>query len=149
MKELGILLPIFSLPSKYGIGDFGYEAEKFIDILSENGITYWEILPINACNDLPYSPISYYALEEEYISLDRLKKDGLIEDPIIIEDREKVQRNYKEKYYKEAFSKFSMTEDYYIFKSNINLLNYAKYMKEHYKVDEEYIMFLQFCRCRR
>ncbi len=144
MKELGILLPIFSLPSKYGIGDFGYEAEKFIDILSENGITYWEILPINACNDLPYSPISYYALEEEYISLDRLKKDGLIEDPIIIEDREKVQRNYKEKYYKEAFSKFSMTEDYYIFKSNINLLNYAKYMKEHYKVDEEYIMFLQY-----
>ena len=26
MKERGILLPIFSLPSKYGIGDFGKEA---------------------------------------------------------------------------------------------------------------------------
>ena len=36
MKEKGILLPIFSLPSKYGIGDFGYEAYQFIDILSEN-----------------------------------------------------------------------------------------------------------------
>ena len=144
MKELGVLLPIFSLPSKYGIGDFGYEAEKFIDILCENGITYWEILPINACNDLPYSPISYYALEEEYISLDRLKEEGLVENPIIIENEEKVQRNYKEKYYREAFSKFSMTEEYYKFKSNINLLNYAKYMKEHYNRDEEYIMFLQF-----
>ena len=38
MKEKGILLPIFSLPSKYGIGDFGNEAYEFIDILSENGI---------------------------------------------------------------------------------------------------------------
>ena len=26
MKEKGILLPIYSLPSKYGIGDFGNEA---------------------------------------------------------------------------------------------------------------------------
>jgi len=64
MKEKGILLPIFSLPSKYGIGDFGYEAYEFIDILSENNIKYWEILPINACDQLPYSPESYYALDE-------------------------------------------------------------------------------------
>ena len=35
MKERGILLPIFSLPSKYGVGDFGNEAYEFIDILSE------------------------------------------------------------------------------------------------------------------
>ena len=41
MKEKGILLPIFSLPSKYGIGDFGYEAYQFIDILSENNIKMW------------------------------------------------------------------------------------------------------------
>ena len=47
MKERGILLPIFSLSSKYGIGDFGNEAYEFIDILSENGMSYWEILPIN------------------------------------------------------------------------------------------------------
>ena len=38
MKEKGILLSIFSLPSKYGIGDFGYEAYQFIYILSENNI---------------------------------------------------------------------------------------------------------------
>ena len=85
MKERGILLPIFSLPSKYGIGDFGNEAYEFIDILSENGMSYWEILPINACNRLPYSPISYYALEEDYISLEKLEQDGLIEN---LEERE-------------------------------------------------------------
>ena len=70
MKEKGVLLPIFSLPSKYGIGDFGYEAYEFVDILSENNVKYWELLPINACNRLPYSPLSYYALEEDYISID-------------------------------------------------------------------------------
>ena len=41
MKERGILLPIFSLPSKYGIGDFGIEAYEFIDILSQNNINYY------------------------------------------------------------------------------------------------------------
>ena len=78
IKEKGILLPIFSLPSKYGIGDFGFEAYEFIDILSENHIDYWEILPINSNNDLPYSPLSYYALEEDYVSIDKLKKMGLL-----------------------------------------------------------------------
>ena len=67
MKEKGILLPIFSLPSKYGIGDFGYEAYEFIDILSENCIDYWQILPINASLNKPYSPLSYYALNIAYI----------------------------------------------------------------------------------
>ena len=90
MKERGILLPIFSLPSKYGIGDFGNEAYEFIDILSENGMNYWEILPINACNRLPYSPLSYYALEEDYISLDKLKESGLIE---LEEINEKICRH--------------------------------------------------------
>ena len=89
MKEKGILLPIFSLPSKYGIGDFGYEAYEFIDILSENNIRYWEVLPINECNKLPYSPISYYAIEEDYISLDKLKKEKLIKD---VETRESKDR---------------------------------------------------------
>ena len=100
MKEKGILLPIFSLPSKYGIGDLGNEAYEFIDILSENGMKYWEILPINVCNRLPYSPLSYYALEEDYISLDKLKECGLIEKA---EEREVKDRvvydNFKEKYY--------------------------------------------------
>ena len=113
MKEKGILLPIFSLPSKYGIGDFGYEAYEFVDILSENGIKYWEILPINACNRLPYSPLSYYALEEDFISLDKLKEAGLIKD---VEERPVTDRavydDFKVKYYKEAYSNFKKNDKY-------------------------------------
>ena len=89
MKEKGVLLPIFSLPSKYGIGDFGKEAYEFIDILSENNLKYWEILPINACNVLPYSPISYYALNENYISLNKLKESNLIKDVEIRENKDR------------------------------------------------------------
>lgn len=45
-KECGVLLPIFSLPGKYGIGTLGQNAYKFIDFLSECGFSYWEVLPV-------------------------------------------------------------------------------------------------------
>ena len=145
MKEKGILLPIFSLPSKYGIGDFGYEAYEFIDILSENNMKYWEILPINACNRLPYSPVSYYALEEDYISLDKLKEEGLIEN---IETREQKDRvvydNFKEKYYKEAYKNFVKTIEYEEFIKCEEINQYAKYMNNKNGENKEYQLFLQY-----
>ena len=83
MKLKGILLPIFSLPSKYGIGDFGPNAYKFIDILSKNKIDYWNILPIYDTNgNAFYSPNTFYALYTLYISLDVLYERGLIKKPI-------------------------------------------------------------------
>ncbi len=145
MKEKGILLPIFSLPSKYGIGDFGNEAYEFIDILSENGMKYWEILPINACNRLPYSPLSYYALEEDYISLDKLKECGLIEKPERREMKDRaVYDDFKEKYYKEAFSKFVINKEYVQFIKNKEISEYAEYISNIKGESKEYYMFLQF-----
>ena len=145
MKEKGILLPIYSLPSKYGIGDFGHEAYEFIDILSENNIVYWEILPINACNRLPYSPLSYYALEEDYISLDKLQEMGLIDKPIQREDTNRAKYDdYKEKYYKEAYSNFKRNKDYYEFSKIEQINQYAEYMNIVGKENKEYYMFLQY-----
>ena len=116
MKEKGVLLPIFSLPSKYGIGDFGYEAYEFIDILSKNNIRYWEILPINECNTHPYSPVSYYALEEEYISLDKLAEQGLIKEAETRQNKDRaIYDDFKEKYYKEAFENFKPDNKLFIF----------------------------------
>ena len=145
MKERGILLPIFSLPSKYGIGDFGNEAYEFIDILSENGMNYWEILPINACNRLPYSPLSYYALEEDYISLDKLKESGLIENPEKREIRDRaVYDNFKEKYYREAFSKFRKNKEYEEFIKSEEINEYAEYISSIKGESKEYYLFLQY-----
>ena len=143
--EIGILLPIFSLPSKYGIGDFGYEAYKFIDILKENGIKYWEILPINASGQYPYSPISYYALNENFISLDMLHDMGLLS---IIHEKEKSSRikydNFKEKYYKEAYSNFKPDSEYIEFTNISKIREYATFMSKGDEDVQRYYLFLQY-----
>lgn len=145
MKEKGILLPIFSLPSKYGIGDFGKEAYEFINILSDNNMNYWEILPINACNRLPYSPISYYALNEDYISLDKLEEQGLIDKPITRETKDRVRYdNWKEKYYKEAFKKFIKNKEYEEFIKIKEIQEYAKYRNSETGKNKEYYLFIQY-----
>lgn len=145
MKEKGILLPIYSLPSKYGIGDFGYEAYEFIDILSENNIKYWEILPINQCNKHPYSPISYYALEEDYISLDKLKEQGLIRDAEKRENKDRViYDNFKEKYYKEAFNNFEENKEYKEFIQLQEINQYAEFISEKTEESKEYHLFIQY-----
>ena len=145
MKEKGILLPIFSLPGKYGVGDFGPEAYEFIDILSENNITYWEILPINACNRLPYSPLSYYALEEDYISLDILKDYGLIKEPVKRESGSRaIYDDYKEKYFKEAFENFVPSVGYNEFIKCIEINEYAEYVSNQKGESKEYCLFLQY-----
>ena len=44
-RASGVLLPVFSLPSKYGIGCISKEAYQFVDQLREAGQSYWQILP--------------------------------------------------------------------------------------------------------
>ena len=145
MKEKGILLPVFSLPSQYGIGDFGNEAYEFVDILSANNITYWEILPINACRNFPYSPTSYYALNEDYISLDKLKEAGLLDE---VEKREVTNKavydKFKRPYFKEAFSRFRKNDDYEAFIKQKEIVEYAEYMSENKKESADYFLFLQY-----
>ncbi len=45
-RAAGILLPIASLPSNYGIGCFSQSAYDFVDWLKQAGQTYWQILPL-------------------------------------------------------------------------------------------------------
>lgn len=143
--NIGVLLPIFSLPSKYGIGDFGYEAYEFIDILKANNIKYWEILPIHESGRYPYSPISYYALNKNFISLDKLIDMGLLKD---VEYKSKNSRikydDFKEKYYKEAYNNFQECEEYIKFCTNSKISEFAKYMSKRENEDESYYLFLQY-----
>ena len=145
MKEKGVLLPIYSLPSKYGIGDFGYEAYQFIDILSKNNIKYWEVLPINECNNHPYSPISYYALEEDYISLEKLYKQGLIEEPKTRPNQDRaIYDNFKEQYYKEAFENFKPNNEFENFIKIDEIDKYAEFAHIKKGESKEYYLFLQY-----
>ena len=45
-RACGVLLPVSSLPSKYGIGCFSKEAYQWIDQLRDAGQSYWQILPL-------------------------------------------------------------------------------------------------------
>ena len=78
----GILLPIFSLPSKYGIGTFGKEAYKFIDFIHSAEQKYCQILPLGhtSYGDSPYSSFSVFAGNPYFIDLEILVEEGFIKE---------------------------------------------------------------------
>lgn len=80
-RSAGILLPISSLPSKYGIGCFSESAYKFVDFLKNAGQTYWQILPIGPTSygDSPYQSFSTFAGNPYFIDLNELIKEGFLE----------------------------------------------------------------------
>ncbi len=80
MRTSGILLPVASLPSKYGIGAFSKEAYKFVDTLEKAGQSYWQILPLGPTGygDSPYQSFSTFAGNPYFIDLEKLIKKGWI-----------------------------------------------------------------------
>lgn len=79
-RASGVLLHITSLPGRFGIGDTGSEAYKFVDFLAASGQSYWQILPIvpTGYGDSPYSSSSAFAGNTLLISPDRLVEDELL-----------------------------------------------------------------------
>ena len=80
MRECGMLLPIASLPSKYGIGCFSKEAYEFVDQLKEGGQSFWQILPLGPTGfgDSPYQAFSAFAGNPYFIDLEQLVGEGLL-----------------------------------------------------------------------
>lgn len=80
MRASGILLPVSSLPSKYGIGCFSKSAFEWIDFLQESGQTFWQILPLGPTSygDSPYQSFSTFAGNPYFISLEELIEEGLL-----------------------------------------------------------------------
>lgn len=80
MRASGILLPVSSIPSAYGIGAFSKEAYEFVDFLKESGQTYWQILPLGPTGygDSPYQSFSTFAGNPYYIDLEKLITTGFL-----------------------------------------------------------------------
>lgn len=80
MRESGILFPVFSIPSKFGIGGFSREAFEFVDFLESAGQGCWQILPLGPTGygDSPYQPLSAFAGNPYFISPEKLIEDGLL-----------------------------------------------------------------------
>ena len=80
MRESGVLLPVASLPSAYGIGCFSKEAYAFVDWLKEAGQSCWQILPLGPTSygDSPYQSFSTFAGNPYFIDLEDLIERGYL-----------------------------------------------------------------------
>ena len=79
-RTAGILMPISSLPGKYGIGCFNLKAYEFVDFLRDAGQTCWQILPIHPTSygDSPYQSFSTFAGNPYFIDLEALIAEGVL-----------------------------------------------------------------------
>lgn len=117
-------MPVASLSNRFGIGDFGKESYRFVDLTQRAGFTIWQILPLNPLGygNSPYQPYSSYAMDEIYISLDTLYEEGLLKKkvPSYLKENKTIDyeacRKYKEPYLKEAFRAFKPDRGYETFK---------------------------------
>ena len=81
MRTSGILMPVFSLPSQYGIGCFSKEAYRFVDFLKESGQKNWQVLPLGQTSygDSPYQAFSAFAGNPYFIDLEAFVKEGYLD----------------------------------------------------------------------
>ena len=141
----GILMPISSLPSPYGIGSLGQYARDFVDFLVKTEQTCWQILPINptAYGDSPYQSPCSQAGNPYFIDLPQLQEKGLLTEEELLENRHDTRRvdygwlwNTRFALLRKAFSRFVPDESYAAFcqKHSHWLNDYALFMalKERY-----------------
>ena len=85
-RAAGILMPITSLPSEYGIGCFSKSAYDFVDWLKEAGQSYWQILPLGPTSygDSPYQSFSTFAGNPYFISLKALVRKASLQRRTVI-----------------------------------------------------------------
>lgn len=143
MRGSGILLPVTSIPSKYGIGCFSKEAYEFVDFLASAGQKYWQVLPMGPTGygDSPYQSFSTFAgnpyfvdveefIEKKWISRKDCESRDWGDDPENV-DYEKVYKN-RFKILKKAFLKSRISED----------KEFIKFTKENKFWLDDYALFM-------
>ncbi|MBE7081807.1 MAG: 4-alpha-glucanotransferase [Clostridiales bacterium] len=137
-RKSGVLMPIFSLPSKYGIGDFGKESYKFIDLLAKSKQKVWQILPLvqTQNGNSPYSSVCTNSFSPYYISPDSLRTQGLLtkkEVKNFFNDSKRVDyiKLYKNRFslLEKAFSRFDK-----------NSIEFTRHLKS--KDTKDYALFM-------
>lgn len=129
-RGAGVLMPISSLHSPYGIGTFGAAAYEFADFLKKFGAKYWQVLPIGPTSygDSPYQSFSAFAGNPYFIDLDMLADEGLI-------DRTEVQSK--------NWGADPTDVDYALIYENRFDVLYSAYKKSNHKKTPEYKKFVK------
>jgi len=114
----GILLHFTSLPSPFGIGDFGPWAYRFADFLAQTKQSYWQCLPLNPTEihygNSPYHSMSAFGFNPLLISPDLLIQEGVLTEadlqPIPSFSKDRVDFSlvvsYKKKLLSLAYDRF-------------------------------------------
>ncbi|MBO5457357.1 MAG: 4-alpha-glucanotransferase [Clostridia bacterium] len=139
-RNMGVLMPVFSLPSAQGIGTLGKGAYAFVDWLESAGMKIWQVLPLlpTSYGDSPYQSASSDALNPYFIDFELLEKDGLLERA----DYADVKWSYDERrvdygtqfhcnivVLKKAFARFDRTKaDWLAFLKKGKYADYALFM---------------------
>ena len=82
-RASGVLMHITSLPSRFGIGDFGPGARRFARFLAKAAQSYWQILPLTPTSTFignsPYSSDSAFAVSALLVSPEGLVAGGWLD----------------------------------------------------------------------
>lgn len=148
MRKSGILLPITSLPSKYGIGCFSETAYEFAKWLKKSGQSYWQILPLcpTSYGDSPYQSFSTFAGNPYLISPEQLINEGLLTkdecDEMDFGDNDE-QIDYKKMFdnritlLRTAYSRSSENYDVFYSENSYWLSDYSMFMALKYHFDQK------------
>lgn len=92
--KAGVVMPVSSLPSSYGIGSLGKEALSFIDFLYATGQKCWQVLPLNPTSygDSPYQSPCSAAGNPYFLDLEILLKKGLLSKEEVRSQRNNAKR---------------------------------------------------------
>ena len=135
----GVIMPVFSLPSKYGIGSFGKGAYDFVDFLKATGQTCWQVLPLNPTSygDSPYQSPASAAGNPYFIDLEILAKKRLLTRAELASQRKDAKRvdyghlfNTRYQVLRLAHSRFKPDE------------TYETFLRENEKWLESYALFM-------
>ena len=143
MRASGILMPISSLPSEYGIGCFDECAFEFVDLLEKAGQKYWQILPLGhtSYGDSPYQSFSTFAGNPYFVSIKKLIEKGYItkeecDEYDLVGHPEYVDYEtlYNGRYaiYRKAFQNSNITQD----------KGYQDFVKKNADWLEDYALFM-------
>ena len=148
-KTYGVLLHPTSLPSAYGIGDFGSDAQRFIDFLAAAGQSLWQVLPFNppGIGDSPYMALSAFAGNQLLISPEKLIAAGWVSAEAVEEiasnfelakgTDQQVQfakvKSFKEALFRQAFISFC---------HNNQPADYDRFLQDNSYWLEDYVLFM-------
>jgi 4-alpha-glucanotransferase len=81
-RASGVLLHPTCFPGRFGIGELGAEAHRFIEFLAQSGQQFWQVLPLGPTGygNSPYASYSSMAGNPLLISLEVLQHRGLLSE---------------------------------------------------------------------